>query len=101
MHTLSIGTWLIHITSVIEWSVIIITIKKISTYKKYNSFIWLAFAMIPNLISGMAAITWHIFDSSNDLLGLVYLQALLTLIGNISLALSAYIIYNKRKEIIS
>ena len=38
MHELSFGTWLIHISSVIEWIFAIFVIYKISTYKKYDLF---------------------------------------------------------------
>ena len=37
----------------------------------------------------MAACTWHLFDNSEALRGLVLLQASLTLLGNVVLALAA------------
>ena len=46
--------------------------------------------MLPNLASAMAAITWHIFDNSVELQALVVIQAVLTTIGNICLALAAW-----------
>ena len=97
MHELSFGTWLIHISSVIEWIVAIFVIKIISTYKKYNLFFWLSLAMIPNLIGAMCAITWHIYDNQEILYGLVSLQGIFTFIGNSTLALAAIIIF-KGKE---
>ncbi len=51
---------------------------------------WLALAMLPNLASAMAAITWHIFDNTTDLQGLVVLQAALTTLGNTCLAIAAW-----------
>ncbi len=51
---------------------------------------WLAIAMLPNLASAMAAITWHIFDNAAALKGLVVLQAGLTSLGNACLALAAW-----------
>ena len=95
MHELSFGTWLIHISSVIEWIVAIFVIKKISTYKKYNLFFWLSLAMVPNLIGAMCAITWHIYDNQENLYGLVSLQGIFTFIGNSTLALSAIKILTK------
>ena len=89
MHELSFGTWLIHISSVIEWIFIIFVIYKISTYKEYNLFFWFSIAMIPNLIGAMCAITWHIYDNQDSLYGLVTLQGLFTLIGNSTLALAS------------
>ena len=89
MHELSFGTWLIHISSVIEWIFAIFVIYKISTYKNYNLFFWFSLAMIPNLIGAMCAITWHIYDNQDALYGLVTLQGIFTLIGNSTLALAS------------
>ena len=97
MHELSFGTWLIHISSVIEWIFTIFVINKISEYKKYNLFFWLSLAMVPNLIVAMCAITWHIYDNQENLYGLVSLQGIFTFIGNSTLALAAIIIW-KGKE---
>ena len=97
MHELSFGTWLIHISSVIEWIVAIFVIKKISTYKKYNLFFWLSLAMTPNLIGAMCAITWHIYDNQENLYGLVSLQGIFTLIGNSTLALAAIKIFRGKE----
>ena len=93
MHELSFGTWLIHISSVIEWIFAILVINKISTYKKYNLFFWLSLAMIPNLIGAMCAITWLIYDNQENLYGLVSLQGIFTFIGNSTLAFAAIIIF--------
>ena len=79
MHELSFGTWLIHISSVIEWIFTIFVIYKISTYKEYNLFFWLSLAMVPNLIGAMCAITWHIYDNQDVLYGLVTLQGIFTI----------------------
>jgi len=49
--------------------------------------------MIPNLISAMCAITWHIYDNQEILYGLVTLQGISTLIGNSTLAISTIVIY--------
>ncbi|MDC3147177.1 DUF2499 domain-containing protein [Prochlorococcus sp. AH-716-I09] len=93
MHELSFGTWLIHISSVIEWIIAIFVINKISKYKKYNLFFWLSIAMVPNLIGAMCAITWHIYDNQDILYGLVTLQGIFTFIGNSTLALASRIIF--------
>nr|WP_075487924.1 DUF2499 domain-containing protein [Prochlorococcus marinus] len=97
MHELSFGTWLIHISSVIEWIFAILVINKISTYKKYNLFFWLSIAMVPNLIGAMCAITWHIYDNQEILYGLVTLQGIFTFMGNSTLALAALIIYRGKE----
>ena len=82
MHELSFGTWWIHIASVIEWILAIVLIQR----RGLNT---LALAMLPALVSAMAACTWHLFDNSEALRGLVLLQASLTLLGNVVLALAA------------
>ena len=82
MHELSFGTWWIHIASVIEWILAIVLIQR----RGLNG---LALAMLPALVSAMAACTWHLFDNSEALRGLVLLQASLTLLGNVVLALAA------------
>ena len=93
MHELSLGTWLIHIASVLEWIITIFVIKRISTYKKYYLFFWLSMAMVPNLIGAMCAITWHIYDNQEILYGLVTLQGIFTFMGNSTLALAAIMIF--------
>ena len=94
MHELSFGTWLIHISSVTEWIFAIFLINKISKFEKYKPLFWLSLGMIPNLISAMCAITWHIYDNQETLYGLVTLQGISTLIGNSTLAISTIAIYN-------
>ncbi|KGG13772.1 hypothetical protein EV11_1501 [Prochlorococcus sp. SS52] len=46
----------------------------------------------------MAAITWHIFDNDSGLYGLVYIQALLTFLGNSALAFAAWRIFISEKQ---
>tara|TARA_Y100001968_G_C19338730_1_gene708292 strand:- start:392 stop:541 length:150 start_codon:yes stop_codon:yes gene_type:complete len=46
----------------------------------------------------MAAITWHIYDNSYTLKGLVVLQAGLTMFGNIFLALAAWNLYRFQEQ---
>ena len=97
MHELSFGTWLIHISSVLEWIFAIFVIFKISKYRKYNLFYWLSISMVPNLIGAMCAITWHIYDNQVNLYGLVSLQGIFTFIGNSTLALAAIKIFREQK----
>ena len=82
MHALSLGTWWIHVASVLEWSLAIVLIQR-------RGELALAWAMLPALVSAMAACTWHLFDNSESLRGLVILQASCTLLGNVALAWAA------------
>ena len=90
MHELSLGTWFIHIATLFEWGIAIIIIDLISSITKNKALGYFALAMLPNLASAMAAITWHVFDNSLELKGLVVLQAALTTLGNICLAVAAW-----------
>ena len=95
MHALSLGTWFIHITTLFEWILAIVLIVRWGITTKVPSMSWLALAMLPNLASAMAAITWHIFDNAESL---VVLQAALTMVGNCCLAFAAWnIVRNERQ----
>jgi hypothetical protein len=89
MHALSIGTWWIHITSVLEWLVAMLAVLHYGRQRQEGGWRWLALAMVPALGSAMAACTWHLFDNSDSLRGLVVFQAGLTTLGNLALALAA------------
>ena len=93
MHELSFLTWVIHVSSVLEWIVAIFIVNKISSFIKYKYFFWLGIAMIPNLIGAMCAITWHIYDNPVQLYGLVTLQGVFTTIGNLTLAGASFYLY--------
>ena len=95
MQELSLINWIIHISSVLEWVSVIFIIYKLSLIKSYGQFYWLAFAMIPNLIGAMCAITWHIFDNPPELYGLVTLQGIFTLLGNFTLAIATILIFKR------
>lgn len=90
MHALSLGTWWIHIASVLEWIVAMLAVQRYGRLRREGGWRWLALAMLPALTSAMAACTWHLYDNSQSLRGLVVLQASLTLIGNIALAVAAW-----------
>jgi len=90
MHALSLPTWWIHIASVIEWVLAMLAIQRWGRERSESDWTWLALAMLPALVSAMAACTWHLFDNAEELKGLVVLQAGTTLIGNGCLALAAW-----------
>lgn len=92
MHALSLPTWVIHISSVVEWMVAIWLLWQNDRLRI------LAWGMFPALISALCACTWHLFDNAPDLEWLVTLQATMTLVGNCTLALAAYRIYQERLQ---
>jgi hypothetical protein len=55
--------------------------------------------MMPALISALCACTWHFFDNATSLEWLVDLQALMTLVGNSTLAYGAYRLGAKQQVI--
>jgi hypothetical protein len=90
MHALSLPTWWIHVASVLEWGLAMIAIQRWGQQRQERAWSWLALAMLPALVSAMAACTWHLFDNASELKGLVVFQAGTTLIGNVTLALAAW-----------
>ncbi len=92
MHALSLPTWWIHITSVLEWGLAMLAIQRWGRLQAEPAWNWLALAMLPALVSAMAACTWHLFDNPVALQGLVVFQAATTLLGNCCLALAALLI---------
>jgi hypothetical protein len=96
MHALSLGTWWIHITSVLEWLVAMLAVLQYGRQRQERGWRWLALAMVPALGSAMAACTWHLFDNSDNLRGLVVFQAGLTTLGNLALALAAALLLRQQ-----
>jgi len=98
MHALSIPTWIIHISSVLEWITAIWLIWSYGTVTQNLAWRTLAIAMLPALISAMCACTWHFFDNAKSLEWLVLLQAATTAIGNCTLCLAAWWIWHTAKQ---
>lgn len=93
MNALSIPTWVIHISSVIEWIVAIWVIWTYAETIRNPAWRSLSLGMLPALISAMCACTWHLFDNPASLEWLVTLQAAMTLIGNITLCIAGWWIW--------
>jgi chromate transport protein ChrA len=90
MHVLSIPTWIIHTSSVLEWVAAIWLIWQYGEIKQNPAWQGLAWGMLPALISAMCACTWHYFDNDPHLEWLVTVQATFTLIGNVTLWAAAW-----------
>ncbi len=93
MHALSIPTWIIHVSSVIEWIAAIWLVWRYADVCGNLAWRSLSFGMLPALVSAMCACTWHFFDNAPDLEWLVTVQASTTLLGNITLLLAAWWIW--------
>ena len=90
MHALSLPTWWIHLASVLEWVLAMLAIQRWGQSRREPEWNWLALAMLPALVSAMAACTWHLFDNAQELQGLVVLQAGCTTLGNTAMAGAAW-----------
>ncbi|MGF1536886.1 MAG: DUF2499 domain-containing protein [Elainellaceae cyanobacterium] len=97
MHALSIPTWIIHISSVIEWVAAIALIWVYGDVSGDRSWRALSVAMLPALVSAMCACTWHFFDNPPRLNWLVTLQAAMTVLGNVTLCAAAWWIWRSPK----
>ena len=90
MHVLSIPTWIIHVSSVIEWMTAIWLIWLYAEASGNLAWRSLSFGMLPALVSAMCACTWHFFDNTLALEWLVTLQAAMTVVGNMTMCLAAW-----------
>ena len=93
MHALSIPTWIVHISSVVEWITAIWLIWIYSEVSHNPAWRLLALGMLPALVSAMCACTWHFFDNPSSLEWLVTLQAGMTVVGNFTLWFAAWKIW--------
>ncbi|ELS01232.1 Protein of unknown function (DUF2499) [Xenococcus sp. PCC 7305] len=98
MHALSIPTWIVHVSSVIEWIAAIWFIWRYGEVTRDRDWWVLSFAMLPALVSAMCACTWHFFDNVEYLEWLVTVQALMTVAGNVTLCLAGWWIYRNRSK---
>lgn len=99
MHALSIPTWIIHISSVIEWIAAIVLIWRYGILTRNSAWRWFAIAMFPALVSAMCACTWHFFDNAPQLEWLVTLQAATTVLGNCTLCGAAWLLWKSSRRL--
>lgn len=98
MNALSIPTWVIHISSVLEWVAAIWFVWRYAEISKVGSWRSLSVAMLPLLISAMCACTWHFFDNPMSLEWLVTLQAAMTVVGNTTLCIAGWWIWRTARQ---
>jgi hypothetical protein len=97
MYSLSLPTWLIHISSVLEWLIAIVLIWQYAGVIQNPAWRSLSWGMLPSLGSAMCACTWHFFDNIPALEWLVTLQAGLTVVGNMTLMLASWWIWRSTR----
>eukprot|EP00316_Scyphosphaera_apsteinii_P012270 CAMPEP_0119310564 /NCGR_PEP_ID=MMETSP1333-20130426/19642_1 /TAXON_ID=418940 /ORGANISM="Scyphosphaera apsteinii, Strain RCC1455" /LENGTH=406 /DNA_ID=CAMNT_0007314773 /DNA_START=98 /DNA_END=1318 /DNA_ORIENTATION=+ len=89
-NALSVPTWVIHVSSLLEWLVAMGLVWRIGVVSGNGRWKGLTWAMIPSHSSGVCACVYHFFYNAQSLQFIVLMQAALTLIGNCTLAFAAY-----------
>lgn len=97
MNALSLPTWVIHVSSVLEWMAAMWFVWLFASVTQRPVWRWLAIAMLPALVSAMAACTWHLFDNNESYAWLVTVQAAMTVVGNSTLCLAAWWIWRQER----
>jgi hypothetical protein len=88
-NALSLPTWAVHSSSVFEWILAMGSVWQwadVVGNPKWKGLVW---AMLPLHASGVAACTYHFFYNAPELKELVTIQAGLTCLGNVCLAIAA------------
>ncbi|XP_039056391.1 ycf49-like protein [Hibiscus syriacus] len=89
-NALSLPTWAIHVSSVVEWITAMALVWEYGEKSGFESWKGLSWGMVPLLGGAFCACTWHFFYNSESLEVLVALQAALTVIGNATMCLAAF-----------
>jgi len=87
---LTIPTWIIHFSSVIEYVIAMDLIWKYAEVTKNEKWKGMTFGMVPLHASGICACTYHFFYNPSSLQFLVTMQAGFTLLGNLTCAIAAF-----------
>ncbi|KAL7577888.1 hypothetical protein ACA910_007527 [Epithemia clementina (nom. ined.)] len=90
VNALSIPTWLIHFSSVLEYWIAMGLAWQFASVTGNERWKGLTWGMLPLHASGICACTYHFFYNAPNLQFLVTAQAGLTLLGNLTLLWAAY-----------
>ncbi|XP_010242164.1 PREDICTED: uncharacterized protein LOC104586574 [Nelumbo nucifera] len=93
-NALSLPTWAIHVSSVVEWITAMALVWQYGEKSEYESWKGFSWGMVPLLGGVFCVCTWHFFYHSESLEVLVALQAALTVVGNFTMCIAAFHIYN-------
>ena len=89
-NALSLPTWVIHVSSLLEWLVAMGLVWRMAEASGNPRWKGLTWAMIPSHSSGVCACVYHFFYNAPSLQFVVLLQAALTLLGNCTLAFASW-----------
>jgi Protein of unknown function (DUF2499)/Protein of unknown function (DUF3593) len=90
VNALTIPTWAIHFSSVIEYLIAMELVWKFSQITQNERWKGLTWGMLPLHASGICACTYHFFYNPSVLQFLVSMQAGFTLLGNVTCMIAAY-----------
>lgn len=90
INALTIPTWAIHFSSVLEYLVAMDLVWKFAAVTENEKWKGLTWGMLPLHASGICACTYHFFYNASVLQFLVSMQAGLTLVGNLTCMIAAY-----------
>ena len=90
INALSIPTWAIHFSSVIEYLIAMNLVWKYAEVTGNEKWKGLTWGMLPLHASGICACTYHFFYNPSMLQFLVSMQAGFTLLGNLTCAIAAF-----------
>jgi hypothetical protein len=90
LNALSIPTWIIHTSSLIEWLVAMGLAWRYADLSGTPEWKGVTWGMLPLHTSGIVAVTYHLFYNAPALTWLVVLQAAMTCLGNTTLAFAMY-----------
>lgn len=97
-NALSLPTWVIHVASVAEWVTAMALVWRYGDTPGNSTWKGLSWGMVPLLGGAMCACTWHFFYNAQSLEILVVFQAALTVIGNFTMWIAAFRIYQSSQK---
>ena len=89
-NALSIPTWIVHVSSLLEWLVAMGLVWRIGLASGNERWKGMTWAMIPSHTSGICACVYHLFYNAPSVAYIVLLQAFFTFLGNCTLAFASY-----------
>jgi len=89
-NALTVPTWVIHVSSLVEWLVAMGMVWKYADQTGNEKWRGVTWGMLPLHSSGICACTYHLFYNAPSVGYLVALQAFLTCFGNATLAIATY-----------
>jgi len=97
-NALSFPTWMVHTSSLIEWLTAMGLVWRYADVSGNPRWKGLTWGMLPFHSSGLCACTYHVFYNAPPVAGLVALQSLLTVVGDMTCWYAAYRIFEFARD---